>query len=308
MIIPKPLKKGDTIGFISLSSSVPKELLKPAVKSVERLGFNVYVGRTCKEENSFFAGDHEFRAQELNEMFEKPNIDAIFCVCGGYGALRILPHLNYELIKANPKVFAGYSDVTAVHIGLNQISNLVTYHTPMPVTEFIQSQMDEYSWHSFLYTIMNTFTSSYSLKNPAHLPMIPLVEGKGGGVLTGGNLSLVVGSLGTPYEIDTKDKILFLEDVDEHVARIDRMLTQLKLAGKFDNVRGIILGTWTNCRTSKGKTGASYTLEEVFKEHLQTLNIPVLTNVACGHSLPTMSLPLGRKIIIDTSEKILEII
>lgn len=307
MIIPKPLKKGDTIGFISLSSSVPKELLKPAVKSVERLGFNVYIGETCKEQHTIFAGHYAFRADELNTMFANPNIDGIFCACGGYGALRVLPHLDYKLIKENPKVFAGYSDVTAIHIGLNQKSSLVTYHTPMPTTEFIQPQMDEYSWHSFLFTIMNTRETNYILKNPHHIEMSVLVEGKTSGILTGGNLSLVVASLGTPYEIDTRNKVLFLEDVDENAARIDRMLTQLKLAGKFDEVNGILLGTWTNCKTAKSKTGATYTLEEVFESHFQPLNIPVLTNVACGHSLPTMSIPLGKEVTFDTNTKMIEV-
>lgn len=307
MIIPNPLKKGDTIGFISLSSSVPKELLKLAVKNVERLGFKVFIGETCKEQHTIFAGHHELRARELNEMFSNTNINGIFCVSGGYGALRILPYLDYELIKANPKVFTGYSDVTAVHIGLNQKSNLVTYHAPMPVTEFIQPQMDEYSWQSFLSAVMNTKSTGYFIRNPDQTPMTTLVEGKGTGVLTGGNLSLVVASLGTPFEIDTRDKILFLEDVDEHAARIDRMLTQLNLAGKFDKVKGIILGTWANCRPTKAKNGAIYTIEEVFESHLRSLKVPVIMNVACGHGLPTMSLPLGRAIAIDASKKNIEI-
>lgn len=303
MLVPKPLKKGDTIGLISTSSSVPPALLEPSIKSIERLGFHVYVGETCKVEKMFFAGRDELRAKELNEMFRNPKIDGIFCIRGGYGATRILPLLDYELIKAYPKVFAGYSDVTAIHIAMNQICHLVTYHTPMPSTELIRPEMDEYSWKSFYHAITNTRQSQYILQNPETIPISVLVDGKATGVLIGGNLSLVTASLGTPFEIDTKNKILFLEDIDEHAGRIDRMLTQLKLAGKFDEVEGILLGTWTNCKTIN-----SYTFLEVFEDILGSLKVPIMMNIACGHSLPTMSLPLGRKIAMDTYEKSIRVI
>ncbi|HAU34511.1 MAG TPA: LD-carboxypeptidase, partial [Lysinibacillus sp.] len=247
MICPKALKKGDTIGLISASGATPPDRLQPAIASIEKLGLKVVVGETCHARHGYLAGTDDQRAADVHRMFQDPTIDGIFCVRGGYGATKILPLLDFEVIKANPKVFVGYSDVTALHIAFNQLSGFVTYHTPMPSTEFIRQEMDDYTWQSFCQQIMAVGVEEYDLENPVDQPMSKLVAGSATGTLIGGNLTLVTASLGTPYEIDTKGKILFLEDIDESEQRVDRMLTQLKLAGKLDDVAGILLGAWTNC-------------------------------------------------------------
>ncbi|MEQ6353889.1 LD-carboxypeptidase [Lysinibacillus sp. M3] len=309
MIRPKALKKGDTIGLISASGATPPEKFLPAVKSIEKLGFKVVAGETCSARHGYLAGSDELRASEVNQMFRDPTIDGIFCIRGGYGATKILPLLDFDMIKANPKVFAGYSDVTALHIAFNQRCGFVTYHTPMPSTEFIRPEMDPYTWNFFIESVTATERTDYCLENPPGRTMTTLVAGKATGQLIGGNLTLVTASLGTSYEIDTKGKILFLEEVDESEHRVDRMLTQLKLAGKLDEVAGILLGAWTNCSPEKPKYPEhSLSLQTIFQEILGPFNKPIIKDITCGHILPTMSLPLGRTITMDTENQMIKVI
>jgi len=304
MIRPKTLKKGNTIGLMSASGATPSERLQPAIASIEKLGLKVVIGETCHARHGYLAGTDDQRAADVHRMFQDPTIDGIFCIRGGYGATKILPLLDFEVIKENPKVFAGYSDVTALHIALNQLCGFVTYHTPMPSTEFIRQEMDDYTWQSFRQHIMATEEETYYLENPADQSMSMLAAGSATGSLIGGNLTLVTASLGTPYEIDTKDKILFLEDIDESEQRVDRMLTQLKLAGKLDDAAGILLGTWTNCGPENPqKPEQSLSLQTIFQEILIPLNKPIISQVTCGHCLPTMSLPLGRTITMDADNQ-----
>ncbi|HWL11402.1 MAG TPA: LD-carboxypeptidase [Ureibacillus sp.] len=309
MKIPKGLKIGDTIGLVGASSATPPESLPLAIEAVKNLGFKVVAGESCKERHGYLAGSDKLRANDINQMFRDPEIDGIFCIRGGYGATKILPLLDYELIKENPKVFAGYSDVTALHIAFNQLCELVTYHTPMPSTEFIKPEMDDYTWASFIESITLTEENHFKLANPKTQQMTTLVAGKATGQLVGGNLTLVTASLGTPYEIDTKGKILFLEDIDEYERSIDRMLTQLKLAGKFDDAAGLLLGAWTNCGPQNpNRPDHSLRLQTIFEEILAPANKPILMDIVCGHCLPTMSLPLGRTVSFDTATKSIEVI
>ncbi|WDV08459.1 S66 peptidase family protein [Lysinibacillus irui] len=304
MIRPKALKKGDTIGLISASGATPPEKLQPAIASIEKLGLKVVVGETCHARHGYLAGTDDLRAADVHRMFSDPTIDGIFCIRGGYGATKILSQLDFDMIRANPKVFAGYSDVTALHIAFNQLCGFVTYHTPMPSTEFIRQEMDDFTWQSFMQQVMDKEPNEFYLANPAAQPMTTLVAGKASGQLIGGNLTLVTASLGTPYEIDTRGKILFLEDIDETEQRVDRMLTQLQLAGKLDDVAGILLGAWTECRPENPeKPDHSLSLQTIFEEILVPVGKPILADIACGHCLPTMSLPLGRTITMDADNQ-----
>ena len=309
MQIPKPLQQGDTIGLISASSATPPEKLQQAVESVEKLGFNVVVGETCRARHGYLAGSDELRAKEVNQMFRDSAIDGVFCIRGGYGATKILPLLDFDMIKRNPKVFAGYSDVTALHIAFNQLGNFITYHTPMPSTEFIQSKMDDYTWNHFIHNVTNGDWSEHLLANPAGQPMTTLVGGEATSQLIGGNLTLVTASLGTPYEIDTKGKILFLEDIDENEQRIDRMLTQLQLSGKLDDAAGFLLGAWTNCGPENpNHPERSLPLPTIFNEIIVPQNKPTVMDIACGHCLPTLSLPLGRTIHLNADSQLINVV
>lgn len=296
MIRPRPLKKGDNIGLIGTSSPTPKERIKLAIEAMEKLGLNVILGESCKSAYGFLSGSDELRAKDINMMFKDKTINGIFAIRGGYGCARLLNMIDYENIKKNPKIFAGYSDVTALHIAFNQKCKLITFHTPMPATEFYHG-VDEYTMEYFK---KNIFSNKHlgRLENAlSGGDMKSLVGGKAKGRLVGGNLSIVVSLLSTPYELNTKGKILFLEDVDEVPYKIDRMLLQLKQSGKFRDASGIILGEWTNCKASEGCSSLS--LIEIFNELIASENKPTIYNVSCGHCVPTMSLPLGEEVFID---------
>jgi muramoyltetrapeptide carboxypeptidase len=204
--------------------------------------------------------------------------------------------LDYDMIKKNPKVFAGYSDVTALHNVFNEKCKLITFHTPMAATEFYKG-IDGYTMNYFKKNIFSNEPLGI-LKNPSDQEIKTLVSGKAKGKLVGGNLSIIASMMGTPYEIDTRGKILFLEDVEEAPYRIDRMLLQLKQCGKFKDAEGIILGAWTNCEPKEGANSLS--LMEVFEELIIPENKPTIYNLACGHCMPTISIPLGSKVKIDT--------
>jgi len=295
MIRPKPLKIGDKIGLIGASSPVKQERIESSIKAMEDLGFEVTLGESCRGCHGFLSGSDELRAKDINDMFEDKSIKGIFAIRGGYGASRLLDMLDYNMIKKNPKVFAGYSDVTALHSVFNERCKFITFHTPMASTEFYKGT-DDYTMNYFKKNIFSDEPLGI-LKNPDGQEIKTLVPGKAKGKLVGGNLSLVVSSMGTPYELDTKGKILFLEDVDEYPYKIDRMLLQLKQCGKFKDAAGIILGAWTDCKANEGDN--SLTLMEVFEELIKTENKPTIYNLACGHCMPTMSIPLGAIVKIN---------
>lgn len=295
MIRPKPLKKGDTIGLIGPSSPTPPERIKPAIEAMENLGLNVVLGESCYATHGYLSGNDKLRAKDINTMFQNPLISGVFSIRGGYGSARILPLLDFQMIKSNPKIFAGYSDVTALHIAFNQICNMVTFHSPMPSTE-LYKYVDSYTMDYYINNIFSEKTLGL-IKNPEDIDLKTLVKGESEGILIGGNLSLIVASIGTKYEIDTKGKILFIEEVDEEPYRIDRMLLQLKEAGKIKEAEGIILGAWTNCNAKEPEK--SLTLMEIFKELIVPENKPTIYNFQCGHCLPTATIPLGSRVRID---------
>jgi muramoyltetrapeptide carboxypeptidase len=295
VIRPKHLKKGDKIGLIGPSSPTPQDRIEPSIRAMEALGLEVILGESCLKNHGYLSGTDEIRANDINKMFEDKSIKGIFAIRGGYGAPRILDKLDYNMIKKNPKVFAGYSDITALHNVFNQKCEIITFHTPMPSTE-IYKGIDEYTLDYFKKNIFSDIPLGV-IKNPDGQDLKTLVTGEAEGILVGGNLSLVASSLGTPYEIDTRGKILFLEEIEEYPYKIDRMLVQLKLAGKFKEAAGIILGAWTNCEAKEGDN--SLTLMEVFEEIIIPENKTTIYNLACGHCMPTISLPLGTKIKIN---------
>ena len=297
MIRPEPLKKGDKIGLIGASSPISQDRIEPSIKAMEDLGFEVVLGESCRGYHGFLSGSDELRAKDINEMFKDKSIKGIFAIRGGYGAARLLDMLDYKMIKKNPKVFAGYSDVTALHNVLNEKCKLITFHTPM--ASGLCKSVDEYTMDFYNRNIFSNEPLG-KLKNPEGQEIKTLAPGKAKGKLVGGNLSLVVSSMGTPYELDTKGKILFLEDVGEYPYRIDRMLLQLKQCGKFKDAAGIILGAWTDCKANEGDNSLS--LMEVFEELIKPENKPTIYNVVCGHCMPTMSLPLGAIVKINADK------
>ena len=298
MYYPKPLKKGDKVALINLSSAVPAERFQPAVNAVAARGFEVKVYDSCREQHFSFGGTDQRRAKDFEDAFCDDSIDGIFCIRGGYGAARALELVDWDKVKCavkrKPKYFAGYSDVTAAHAALHQLCGLVTWHTPMASTEFYKP-LDDYTERYLSAAIAgNPITE---IVNPEGEALSVMVEGKASGQLVGGNLSLLSAAVGTPFDLDTRGKILFIEDVDEPPYRIDRMLIQLRQAGKLKDAAGIILGAFTNCEN--GGDSDDMPLNAVITDIFGQMNKPVISNLRCGHCLPTASLPLGATVEIN---------
>ncbi len=296
----KRLKAGDTIGLIAPSGAVRTAgSLQSAVEETERMGFRVKVGASCASAYGYLAGTDEVRARDVNEMFLDDGVDAIFCVKGGYGATRILDRIDYEAIAAQPKIFVGYSDVTALHIAFLEKCGLVTFHAPMPVSCWADAPLDAVSAESMKKTLMNAEPVG-EIVNPEGFARTCLVGGAAEGQLVGGNLTLVSHLMGTPYELDVTGRILFLEDVGEYTYSIDRMLTQLRLAGVFDRCAGIVFGDFRRCETEYPDFG--FTLREVIDDVVLPCGKPVFMGLRAGHCTPKLTLPFGVKCRMDAAK------
>lgn len=303
MITPNPLYPGARVALVCASSAIPEERLAPALDAVRALGLDPVVYPSVTARHGYFAGDDALRAKDINDAFSDDSVAGILCARGGYGAHRILPLLDLDTIARHPKFFSGYSDVTALLTAFHQDCGFVAYHTVMPTTEYYED-VGDYTMGGLRRALFGPMAGP--LENPADQPLTTLVPGKAAGTLCGGNLSLLAASLGTPWEIDTRGKILFLEDIGEKYYRIDGMLTQLRNAGKLDDCAGILLGAWTDCAPEYPER--TLTLDEVLAELVLPAGRPVLSGLACGHILPTMSLPMGASIAMDADKKTLEVL
>lgn len=295
-IKPKRLCLGDTIGVIAPASPGDLECLMAGVHWLKQQGFRVRLGRTVEQSQGYLAGSDADRASDINAMFSSPEIDGIFCLRGGYGTMRLLDFLDYDCIRTYPKVFVGYSDITALHISIGQRTGLVTFHGPMVASDMGKG-LSEYTLESFYRAIANSEPLG-AVSNPLlSPPPVFIAPGRAQGYLTGGNLSLIVSTLGTPYEINTCNKILCLEEVGEEPYRMDRMLTQLLLAGKLQDAAGIVIAVCTDCDKDDSP---GFTLEEVLQDRLSGLNKPVLYNLYFGHTADKVTLPMGVTAVLDS--------
>lgn len=307
MIFPEPLKKGDNVFLFCPSSPIiPEEDIEKCKKVIIDLGFNPVIGKSLYENyGGYMAGKAEIRIEDLHEAFSRKDIKGIFCVKGGYSASQLLDKIDYELIKNNPKVFVGYSDVTNLHIVFNQKCNLGTYHGPMVKSNMI-NDFNEYTKTSF-FEAMEKNETKY--EEPENMPLSILTEGNTpseniSGVLTGGNMAIIVTTLGTQYEIDTKEKILFLEDVDEEIGSLNRMLTHLKYAGKLSDCKAVVFGNFVVCKNTYTKENQHYELLELLKDFFADYDKPVIYGMESGHKKPYMfTLPLGAKCSINLQNK-----
>lgn len=303
MLKGKKLKFGDTIGLTAPASPTKAERVSMAIELIRELGFNVKVGKSCYEEyGGYLAGTPEKRAEELNEMFVDSEIDAILCLRGGYGTPQILPYLNYETIAQHPKLFIGYSDITALHTVLMQKCGLATVHGPMATSDLLDG--DDFTRTSLLRALMDPNPIG-SVSNPEGEEILSLVDGIAEGELVGGNLCLIAALMGTPYELDTKGKILFLEDVGEEPFKVDRMLTQLALAGKLEDAAGIIFGTFTERESPNYSHG--FDIDDVFKNIVAPIGKPAIYNLQAGHCNTKITLPFGVKAKLDATNRSLMI-
>ena len=298
--IPKKLRVGDTMGVIGPASPVREEGgVVRAVACLRELGFHVKQGESAAARYGHLSGPDELRAADINAMFADPQVDAIVCTRGGYGTMRILDQIDYDVIRANPKIFLGFSDITALHIAFLNRSGLATFHGPM-ATRWQAIFEDDFSRDALCNAIMRAEPLGELHNAPGYAERKTVNPGTAEGILVGGNLSLIAGTIGTPYEIDTRDRIFFIEEVGERTYCVDRMLTQLRLAGKFRDCAGVVFGDFCDCPVEYPEFGL--TLEEVIRDIVKPCGKPVFTGLQAGHVTPTLTLPLGVRCRMDAQE------
>jgi len=287
---PPPLRRGETIGIVAPASNVKREEVEAGIARLQELGYKVAVGNSVYEQDLYFAGSAGVRARDLHQMFERQDVRAIVAARGGYGSNYLLPLIDLDVIRRNPKPLIGYSDLTSLLTWIFDETGLVTFHGPMAAKDFAHDDgVDLESWFASL-----EGSAGWLLNQ-----MRTLVSGDAEGILYGGCLSILVASLGTPYEIETGGTILFLEDIGTKPYQIDRMLMQLKLAGKFDGVQGIVFGEMNDCRQPGGQ---NYSLDDVIVRVVGDLGVPVVFGLPSGHvRTRNITLPFGVKARLQTS-------
>lgn len=295
MKYPLPLQKGDTIGLIAPSSPIPQNKILPCIEFMSSMGFEVVLGNSCdKSLHGYLSGADLTRAKDINFMFANPNIKAIFCLRGGYGSTRILHMIDYSLIKHNPKIFIGYSDVTSLHLAFHHLCELITFHGPMVYSNFLK-HFDEYTFNSLMNAI--SIPNFLYFENTPELPFSILRHGFAEGRIVGGNLSLISSIIGTVYQPDFTNKILYLEDIGETIPRCDRLLWHLVQAGIFSKVNGVILGNFSD---AKNPYDIDYTIKDYFKELFYSYPKPVIYGFQSDHEKPMGTIPLGSICTLDT--------
>jgi muramoyltetrapeptide carboxypeptidase len=284
---PPALRPGDTIGIVAPASNVKRGDLEAGCEGLRRAGYHPFYFDSILDQDLYFAGSVQRRARELEEMFARQEVRAIVCARGGYGANYLLEALDLEKIKPHPKIFVGYSDLTTLLTYFVHATGLVTFHGPMVAKDWLHEDgVDLASWQAAL-----SGTTAWEANLGAGSGASALVEGVAEGTLYGGCLSILVASLATPYEIRTEGTILFLEDLAAKPFQVDRMLMQLKLAGKLAAVRGIVFGEMRDCMQTANQ---GYTLEEVVRRVVGDLGVPVAFGVRSGHvTAGNITLPIG---------------
>lgn len=282
---PPALRRGDTIGVVAPASNVQRDQLEAGSTRLRELGYEVVLGDSVYGQDLYFAGSAEARARDLMQMFERTDVRAIMCARGGYGSNYLLPLLDLDAIARNPKILLGYSDLTSLLTWIHDETGLVTFHGPMAAKDFAHEDGVDLAWWYNIVEGKNELDGAF----PGGTNSI--VSGEAQGTLYGGCLSLLVASLGTRYEIETGGTVLFLEDVNAKPYQIDRMLMQMKYAGMFEGVRGILFGEMNECAQPGGQT---YTLQDVIERALGDLGVPIGYGLPFGH-VPqgNLTLPLG---------------
>jgi muramoyltetrapeptide carboxypeptidase len=294
-IILKPprLQIGDTVGLIAPAGIIDAKDIEVAKKSISQLGLKVKLGKHILDRYGYLAGKDADRAEDVNLMFSDRSVKAIIAMRGGWGCNRILPLLNYSLIRSHPKILMGYSDITSLLLAINARSRLITFHGPVATSTWNQLTVD------YLKRILfNAEAVIMQNLNPKEVPVQTIASGKARGKLVGGNLSVLAAMVGSPYLPSWNKSILFVEEIGEDVYRLDRMLTQLKTAGILNQIAGFIFGQCTNCSLGDEP---SFTLMQVLQDHIIPLNIPAWYGSMIGHIKDKFTLPIGVEVEIDAN-------
>ncbi len=310
-IKPQRLTKGDTIGLIAPGSGIGRLSFEKAIANLKKLGFKPHYTKNLRVNKSFLGGTDQQRVDDIHYMFSNTDVKGILCIRGGYGSNRLLPLIDYELIRNNPKVFMGYSDITALLYGIYSQTGLVCFHGPVGISSFTG-----YSTDIFIKELAKA-KSKIIIKRPKEwaekldttYKVVKINPGIAKGKLVGGNLSVLVALIGTPYDIDFTDKIVFLEDIGEKPYRIDRMLTQLVQSGKLGKAAGVALGIFKECDYAPEDEGydTSLSLQEVLKDRLSNLQIPIVYGLPFGHIKDNATIPFGIQAKLNVDENSLTI-
>ena len=303
LIKPQRLSKGSTVGLITPASAVSREAFEKAIENLEGFGFKVKYSDNMRVRKGFLAGTDKQRLQDLHVMFEDSEVSGVVCARGGYGSGRLLPHIDYDLIKRNPKVFVGYSDITALLYAIHAKTGLVCFHGPVGAstyTDFTADQFERVLIKGKSKTTIERPNAWDDIEDKAY-QLVKINPGEASGTLVGGNLSLIVSLMGTPYDTD---KIVFIEDVGESPYRVDRMLTQIINSGKLNTAKGVVLGVFNDCETKPDDPdfSLSLSLREVLEDRFSNLNIPVIYGLPIGHIGDNATLPFGAKAELDVDK------
>ncbi|MGF1496734.1 MAG: LD-carboxypeptidase [Elainellaceae cyanobacterium] len=302
---PPRLRRGDRVGLISpAGATFLQEQLDIVADAVRGLGLVPQLAPHVGDRYGYLAGQDANRAADMNAFFADEDIAALLPIQGGWGSARTLPHLDYDLIRRHPKILVGFSDITALLLGIHAKTGLVTFHGPNGLTAWRPNQTDPFrqvlfNGEAVMVQNQPAPEDGDRLMQVRHR-IQTITPGRAEGPLVGGNLSVLSGLVGSPYLPDLDGAILFLEDVGEAVYRIDRLLTHLALAGVFDRLAGVIMGQCPGCEPGAGY--GSLTLEEVLRDHLAPLDIPAWSGAAIGHVEPILTLPIGTRVAIDASD------
>ncbi|MCA0983366.1 LD-carboxypeptidase [Halobacillus yeomjeoni] len=290
LIKPERLHEGDCVGIIAPAGPADEKELFIGLEKLKQMKLIPVLGRNLFQKKRYLAGKDEARLEDLHAMFLDPAIKAIICARGGYGTARLAPYLDYSMIRCNPKVFWGYSDITYLHTAIQMYSGLVTFHAPMVASDLGKNDCKLETF----YTFNQLFYPHANLFNRSNSSIEVIKSGCGSGRITGGNLTLLTDSLGTDFEISTSGRILFFEEVNEPAYRIDAMLTHMKWAGKFENVCGVVIGD------IKAGKGESEKIRELLYEFFCNAPFPVVRGLEIGHCQPNYGIPLGVQAHLDT--------
>jgi len=302
LLKPERLERGDTVGVVAPASAPPDpQNIDRSVAVLERLGFQVKLAPNVRKRWGFLAGHDRERAGDLMRMFADRKVKAIICVRGGYGAARLLPLLDYRIIRQNPKILVGYSDITSLHCALLTKAGLISFHGPMLNSDFVKKDMPDFTLQSFLRTLMQPVAPGSIAQGYRRKTVSVLRRGQASGQLVGGNVTLLCTTIGTPWQPPFRNRILFFEDLSEEPYRFDRMLTYLLNVGVLQQVSGIAVGINKDCEDPKAKRAKEYrqTLADVLKERLLPLKVPVVTGLPFGHVPLNATLPVGARVLLD---------
>ena len=301
---PPSLQAGSVIGLVAPASPVPSgKILGRGRTVLEEMGFIVRMGHHVEQRRNYLAGSDQDRAEDLNEMFADPEVDAVFCVRGGYGAARLLDRLDYHALEAHPKVLLGYSDITALELAIYRRIGLVTFYGPMVTTEMAKTFASD-TRRRFLAAVTGAEPPEQLSSVPPGNPPVIIRPGLAEGRLLGGCLSVLVTLLGTDYMPSLDGAVLFLEELDEEPYRLDRYLTQLRLSGALSRVSGVAVGQLIDCEPREDRAAyiRSRGSADVLRDRLGDLGVPVLAGLGFGHGRYQATLPQGIRVRLDADE------